>query len=468
MTEFDDKQVSDFFSAVSAWRSAYRHARLSYFAVRSGADVVLISARLNLSLHAFDANKPRFSAGALEAGQWDIPQELMTVEQVIGALVAPEGLSIKDVGRVRLVTTANHDVFVAPPTMLHPEGLDAGNRLSVLSIGGAPWGDLVRQPESDWNLRAADVPYDSVAELCNDYGTGGLRGDRTLLEVVAGTAVEVLARSAVIGRSATLGLWVASSLDRGLSKIGYRALVKGQVVARGTVPGKDLEWVEEDGALVGTVTMPVPLDAVLQCIASYDGHAHQVVWRADPSLLHNPRAAVLSILDPNQQILRSYLRPEAPLRGKAADDFEAAVAWLLWTLGFSTATFGTNPKTRDAFDIVAASPRGDFIVVECTLGLPRAEGKLSRLTARAAGLRSMLDASSMTHLRVVPILVTAMSAEEVKADAPAAEETGVLVLSREALDQSLEELRRFPDADALVNRALVNIREKQTARLRTS
>jgi hypothetical protein len=450
------------------WRSAYRHARLSYFAVRSGSDVFLINARINLSLRAFDATKPRFSVGVLEAGQWDIPQEAIAVERVISALVSPEGLSITGVGQVRLVTTANHDVYVAPPTMLHPEGLNAGNRLSVLSIGGAPWGDLVRQPESDWNLRAADVPYDSIAELCNEYGTGGLRGDRTLLEVVAGTAVEVLARSAVIGQSATLGLWVASSLDRGLSKFGYRTLVKGQVVARGIVRGEDLEWVEEAGALVGTVTMPVPLDAVVQCIASYDGHAHQVVWRADPSVLHNPRAAVLSILDPNQQILRGYLRPAIPLRGKAADDFEAAVAWLLWMLGFSTATFGTNPKTRDAFDIVAASPRGDFIVVECTLGLPRAEGKLSRLTARAAGLRSTLDASNMTHLRVVPILVTAMSAAEVKADAPAAEETGVLVLSREALDQSLEELRQFPDADALVNRALATIREKQTARLKTA
>ncbi len=42
-------------------------------------------------------------------------------------------------------------------------------------------------------------------------------------------------------------------------------------------------------------------------------------------------------------------------------------------LGSSVASFGTHPKTRDIFGVIATTPRGDFLVVECTRGLPRTD-----------------------------------------------------------------------------------------------
>ena len=107
-------------------------------------------------------------------------------------------------------------------------------------------------------------------------------------------------------------------------------------------------------------------------------------------------------------VFAAYLRPDVPLRGTAASDFETAVSWLLWALGFSVALFGTHSKTRDAFDVVATTPRGDFLVVECTLGLLRAEGKLSKLAARTANVRDSLAASNMKHLRVLPVIMTSL------------------------------------------------------------
>lgn len=464
MNDFSQQQFNAFFSAISAWRAVYQRARLHFLAVRQGEELSIISARIYLGVGGSDQVKLHFRAGALEAGQWDIPQTELSVEDATLALIGEHGLLIEGIGRLRLISDTKNEVFISPPTLLHPEGLNSGNRLAVLALAGANWGEWVRQPESDWLLKAADIPYDSVQELCNEYGLGALRGDRSLIEVVAQTAVQVLARSEVKGTSAELGIWMASSLDRTKARIGFRVLQQGHVLKRGAVSGNDLTWQDEGLAIIGTTQLEIPAGAVVQCIASYGGHAHHVQWRADPSIFQNPRAAVLAMIDQSQQTIRGYLQPDLPPRGRVADDFEAAIGWLLWALGFSTATFGTNAKTRDAFDTVAVTPNGDFVVVECTLGLLRADSKLSKLAARAASLRETLAASNMKHFRVLPVIVTAMTAEQVKADMAQAEEIGVLVLTKENLDEVFNELLLYPDANSLFERAMMSMEEKRIAR----
>lgn len=464
MNDFSQQQFNAFFSAISAWRAAYRRARLHFLAVRQGEGLSIISARIYLAASGPDQVKSSFRAGALEVGQWDIPQTELSVEDAILALIGEQGLLIEGFGRLRLVSDTRNEVFIAPPTLLHPDGLNSGSRLALLNLSGANWTEWMLQPGSDWLLKAADVPYDSVQELCNEYGLGALRGDRSLLEIVALTAVQVLERSAVKGTSAELGIWMASSLDRAKARIGFRVLDKGNVLKRGAASGNDLTWQDEGLASIGTTQLEIPAGAIVQCIASYGGHAHHVQWRADPSIFQNPRAAVLSMVDQSQQTIRGYLQPDLPPRGKAADDFEAAIGWLLWTLGFSTATFGTNAKTRDAFDTVAVTPNGDFVVVECTLGLLRSDSKLSKLAARAASLRETLAASNMKNLRVLPVIVTAMTTEQVKADMVQAEEIGVLVLTKENLEEVFNELLRYPDANRLFERAMVSMEDKRTAR----
>jgi hypothetical protein len=464
MNDFSQQQFNAFFSAISVWRAAYRRARLHFLAVRQGEALSIISARIYLDVGGSDPVKSHFRAGALEAGHWEIPQSELSVEDAISAMIGEYGLLIAGIGQLRLISDPQNEVFVTPPTLLHPEGLSSGNRLALLSLAGANWAQWVPQPESDWLLKAADTPYDSVQELCGEYGLGTLRGDRSLIEVVARTAVQVLERSEIKGSSAELGIWMASSLDRAKAKIGFRVLDKGQVLQRGTVAGSDLTWHEDGLASIGTTQLEIPAGAVVQCIASYGGHAHYVLWRADPSIFQNPRAAVLSLVDQSQQTLRGYLQPDLPPRGSAAGDFEAVIGWLLWAIGFSTASFGTNAKTRDAFDIVAVAPKGDFVVVECTLGLLRADSKLSKLSARASNLRETLTASNMKNLRVLPVIVTAMTAEQVKADMAQAEEIGVLVLTKENLDNVFDELLRYPDADRWFERAMVSLEDRRNAR----
>lgn len=464
MNEHSERQLIAYFEAIASWRAAYKVARLHVLGVRTGHALELVSARIVLDVGGDTAIKATFRAGRVEAHQVLLNQEETDVQGVARALASADGLHVAGLGCVKLPSTEQVGIYVAPPTLLHPEGLSAGNRLAVLSIGGGHVADLLSQPESDWLLKAADAPYDSVQELAIDYGLGTLRSDRALLEVVARTAIEILAESSVTGTRASVGVWMASSLDRAQAKLGFRIVHQGRVVQRGAIRGTDLTWSDRDLAVVGVGSIEVPAGSVVQCIASYAGEAHHVQWRADPTTFLNPRGAILSLIDPSGSLTQAYLHPETPVRGKAADDFEAAIAWLLWALGFSVASFGTHPKTRDTFDVIATTPRGDFLVVECTLGLLRAEGKLSRLAARTVNVRDSLAASNMKHLRVLPVIVTALSSEQVAADAGPAADLGVLVITREDLDEVQSELVRFPDADSLFERGLRAVQDRQSAR----
>lgn len=190
MNELSQKHFEAFFASISAWRPAYKRARLHIIGVRTATELSIVTARIYLDSGGDDTIKPHFRAGALEAVQWEIPQDVQSVEQVALALIGETGLEIDSIGRVRLlVSNERQEIFIAPPTLLHPEGLDAGNRLAVLAVCGSNFADWVLQPESDWLLKAADMPYDSIQELCIEYGLGTLRNNNALVEIVARTAI---------------------------------------------------------------------------------------------------------------------------------------------------------------------------------------------------------------------------------------------------------------------------------------
>jgi hypothetical protein len=88
-------------------------------------------------------------------------------------------------------------------------------------------------------------------------------------------------------------------------------------------------------------------------------------------------------------------------------------------------------------------------VVECTTGLIKAEHKLARLIERTEVIRSRV---SDTH-RVIPVMVTSKKRREVRSEIPDAEQHGVLVITRETLDDGAARTILMPDADATYGEA---------------
>lgn len=458
MDSYSSEQVTRFFESINSWRRGYNTARLTYLAARAEDRLVIISARIYLAVSNRNQPRKKFTAGNLECGDWNIGESGQTIESIIESLTSPVGLTLPGHGNLIMPVTPDTGISASSPILLHHDGIKAGNRIAVLSIRGAHINSYVQQPETDWKLKAATVPFDNLNELKSEYGlVSGNDLDRSLLEIVALTAIEVLGTSEVKGEVAKIGIWLSQELDVEKVQIGYRVVDKGTVNVRHAKQGNELSWTKNEFANEGSVEIKVPLGAVVQCIASYDGLAHDVKWFVDPNCLQNPRSAILSIVDPSNSLLRNYLFPELPPKGRAADDFEAAISWVLWALGFAPANFGLNNKTRDSFDTVLATPNGDFVVVECTLGLLRAESKLSKLAARVAGLRQVLDNSNMKHIRILPTIITAMTLEQVKVDVEAAKSSGILVLTREDLEWAQTEIMRLPNANNLFEDGLKTI-----------
>ena len=93
---------------------------------------------------------------------------------------------------------------------------------------------------------------------------------------------------------------------------------------------------------------------------------------------------------------------------------------------------------QDAADIILCTPNGNFAVVECTTGLLKAENKLPNLHDRSQAVRRNLDASNAEHLRVLPVLVTSKTLEEIRPDIEQAEKLGIHVLTRENIERLAE------------------------------
>lgn len=244
------------------------------------------------------------------------------------------------------------------------------------------------------------------------------------------------------------------------SRLGYRVFHQGKVVKRASIEGATMRWERREHILYGSADVQIPAGAVLHCTATYDGYAQHQGWITDPSTVQNPNRAVYEAFDSELTILRDFLE-NSQGKGRDARDLEAGVAWLLWMSGFSVAHLGGTAKTQDAPDLVATTSRGNFVVVECTTGLLKADNKLPRLIERTEVLRSRLEASGNRHLRVLPVIVSSKSREEVSADLERAEKLGVLVPTKESLSQAIDRTLVLQDSEQIYTEGERTVAERQ-------
>ena len=100
-------------------------------------------------------------------------------------------------------------------------------------------------------------------------------------------------------------------------------------------------------------------------------------------------------------------------------------------------------------------------VLECTTGLLRAENKLPNLIHRTAAVRRQLDQSNNRHLRLLPVIVTTLTKDEVKTDLEQAERLRVLVLTKEDIDQLVAGTLTQTNAETTFEAAEQRVRDAQ-------
>jgi len=457
LNEYDSKNIADFFAGIAPWEAAYKHVGLSYFAVKHEGAFALLQARLFLHTAPPSISATHFQSSNIRAGYYSLTELGGTPREFVDGILS--GTLPTPHGELRFPSEQNEHYSARYNPFCH-EGLQNGSRIDILDLTGNQHMQSVRHPRYDWEVKAAPTPYDSMDELLLEYNLGAYKGDFSKIEVLAFHVSAVDLSAQVQGAKATVGILLADGLSSEKCRLGYRVFHRGRIVQRASIDGAAMRWEPRQHFLHGSAEIKIPEGAVLNCTATYDGHAQHQGWISDPSTVQNPCRAVYEAFDSKLVILRDFLE-NSQGKGRDARDLEAGVAWLLWMLGFSVAHLGGTAKTQDAPDLVATTPRGNFAVIECTTGLLKADNKLPRLIERAETLRRRLDASGNRHLHVLPVIITSKDREEVKADLEQAEKLGVVVVTKESLLQALNRTLVLPDAEGMYTEGERTAREGQ-------
>lgn len=448
----NDNSLDRFQRDVTPTMAAAEFCSLHYVGRQTKQGILIEKARMRLH----NLNKVidrQYSADHIIAGEFTLGEHELSIFDAINDII--RGVLLCRHGNLVFESNADQKIHLDYDDM-HSEGLQSQNRLSVMTLVGGPIYLGALQPHTDWHLRAASQPYSSLQELAYEFQCGLLNNSNVTAEIIADNTLFIDNQSKIVDTSAHLLVRMARQLDPLKVRLGYRMLVAGTVRDRRSVAGTDFHWKETEGILQGSLQVPVQEGAVLQCFASYGGIAKHFYWVANPLTAQNPRRAVFEAFDNDLEILQSFIFREH-VKGRDARDFEFAVAWLLWFLGFSVLHLGQTERTRDAPDLIATTSGGDFAVIECTTGLLKADNKLASLVERASRIRKRLVECGSSHLRVLPIIVTSRTRDEVAADLEQAKSLGVVVVTRENITESLGRTLLMPNADEIYKEGIDSV-----------
>lgn len=437
------KLVDAFLSAIDPISSAFVSAAFHYVALKANDRLELVIGRVLLA-----TVKPTWAPLNLEtkhikAGRFVL--ESTDVRSLINQLLTGKIETPHGVLHFTPEQGGRHGAFFTP---FHADGLRTQVRYNVLALmAGAI--NPIPQPDIDWELKAAAIPYDGLSELTNDLLLGGMNSPTATVEIVAFNIAALDGeKSKVSGDTAQLHLLMAKNLDKEKVTLGYRAYPPGGQAERVLLSGSEMEWSEDESSLRAFKAIAVKPASVVNCVISYDGIAQNHYWIGDHERVPNPRRAAFEAFDPKLAGLTATIE-NAQVRGQNARQLESAVGWLLWMLGFSVAHLGDNPRTTEAADLLLTTPSGNFAVVECTTGLLKEQSKLALLHARSENVRKKLRESNNVSTRVLSVIVTSRTAAEIKADVEAAERLGILVISREGLEETITRTVFQPTADQM-------------------
>ena len=160
-------------------------------------------------------------------------------------------------------------------------------------------------------------------------------------------------------------------------------------------------------------------------------------WYIDPSKSQNIRYAAMQYFD--QEIRQTKL---AALESNDSRKLEPAIASLLYLLGFSVVT----PVEKDAPDIIATTPNGSIIIIECTTKIADFSLKLGKLVDRRNGLSKSLHSASH-HSQVYAALVCNLPKDQIAIKETELLQHEVLLATREDLDRAfnLTQIPKNPD-----------------------
>jgi len=450
--------VETFFARIEPMKDVYKQDSFAYFAVKKENRFFLVQGTLFLNVKEPSIPIDSFVSENVRAGHFylsetGITREVLVERLLSGQIETPNG---------PLEFASSISGYGAAFQPFHELGLSTQSRITHLTIfGEQSFHHLGNTAELDWELRASPTPYDGLRDLLNEYEPGVLT-NVSKVELAAFSPALIDLSSSVEGERATLNVSVAASAARESLSVGIRILEKGKIVSRRIIDASRLTWQFHDAFHIGTLDIPVPKAAVVHAIAIYNGVAQQHYYFGDPKSFQNPRRSIYEAFDPQLALMTDiFLKAQVQREQR---NFEAMVGWLFWMLGFAPISIGQTPRSSDAPDIIMCTPEGHIAVVECTVGLLKEDHKLPTLHDRTQAVLRKLSESNWNAIRVLPIIVTAKSIEDIRPELQSAKSQGAYVIAREALVSLVQRTLLPMGADQFYSDAEVEVSAKNEQR----
>lgn len=457
MAQYDDQAIQRFIEDANSRGGIFGDGFCSVVAVKTNEGLEIV--RLQLIVGRRNPSTRSEWFGRIYAGTFMISSTHKTCEQYIHELLGGH-LHTPD----EIMTLVPGDSYGTASMGELPEDTreTVGQRIFVLSLFLHHHRHALGfQSGVDWELRSCSRPYDGLNDLLREMG---LAQQAAQVQAILPPAVLVTGNSRIENGAAQVELFLAEGLERADCRLGYRVLQRAShvVVDRGTISSDSIQWVEDpSGSSIGRAAIAAKAGDVVHCYAQYQQQVQHKWWVEDPQVPHNLRRGILQLYDDRLTTTTDFLS-RRPKRGRSRD-LEAGVSWLLWLSGFASVHFGDSGAITDGPDVVAVSSEGNVLIVECTTGGLKTDGKLQALSDRLLEMREHLAMEGESQVRVIAILATSRSAEEIAIDRADYDRRGILVLAFEDLERMLDRLVAHLSSDAIFEELVGEIDRRRAA-----
>lgn len=452
--------VDAYLAVLKPWLQCYRRAVVSCCALKTASGPVVLVAKIELRV--VEDEQLHVVVGAVGTEHLTLSQAVFSVDaDSVNSIVrgAFEGRLSGTDGTPKLVPAESSPLVSAVHPYRHPM-LPAGARIPTALISGAPRHALVTavtdSDAMDWELKAASVPFGSLAEALDYFGLPNFDriGDMTRIEVLAESPAIIHGNSRLDGERLNLNVWSSAAIDRDRLRVGLKIYRDAAAGRAGTIDRRVFSLADARSGRLSEARVSLELEKQvgparwIQAFLSLDSSALHEWYVTDPARGLNLRHVLHRSVDPSLENLKHLL---FETRSSQAENFEQGVALLLNMLGFATALHGQAYGFKEGVDIVAQTPSGRVALVECTTGLPSNKDKLKKLALRHVELRRHLNEQGFNHVETLPIVVTPLTRAEVAADLPEAARLGIAVGTLEDLQGALDRAQLLPDPELLYN-----------------
>ncbi|MDQ2655191.1 MAG: hypothetical protein M3Z20_19340 [Chloroflexota bacterium] len=441
-------QAREFLDAVGPMLPAYRHGLLDYVALSHCGALVILYARLQLSVEARASERARLESSNLFAGQYAI--DALEPDAVKALMLL--GVTHQDLppvhGRLLKLAPESTDTPARYSAYYDRHSLQqraARNDQSVdrVLLGGVSRFQLHNQRLNELERELHVFGVDTVEQLLRIYGLDAR--DQTTLEVATMAVATFTAGCSLSGQRATLAFRLAAALDPQLLRIVIKNADPAAAGFPHAVEGSTITWVRDGAWQNGTLTMDLSEPLIVDCRLTYAGRPQAELRLIDEQYLPNPRRTLVDLVDPDAGRLAQLLLAPEKDQGR---DFEAAFAWLLQLLGFDCLHIGAMSGLNDEPDILAAGPGGETLIVECTTKVPD-DTKVTKLVSRTERMRALRQKRVREDPRsgalVLPMLVCSLPPNELQVMRAKAEAHSIVVLCLPELEEALCASRFAPD-----------------------